>query len=242
MLDFNKFKPLLGSWADKLQPFFESEEAYKIYEFLKKESQRGKTITPEAKNVYKAFELCSLDELKTVWVGLSPYSTVYNSQFGRTYVADGLAFSCGITEKEQPSLKLLWDAIEDDLYEGLNLNMKRETDLSFWANQGVLLLNSSLTAEKDKPESHLELWKPFMTYLFEEVFNTISGIPFVFFGKQAALWESKTQPFIHYTKVVEHPSFAARQNREFKHENLFSWTNKLLKENNGTQIVWDLPF
>ena len=80
------------------------------------------------------------------------------------------------------------------------------------------------------------MWKPFINYLFEHVFSKINGLIIISFGKEASRFESKSTPFIHYWKALEHPAFSARQMRSFKHENLFSWCNKLLKENNGEQF------
>lgn len=148
-------------------------------------------------------------------------------------VADGLAFSCGHTKEEQPSLKLIFNAIEEDLYDGMKLDMMRNPDLSYMAKDGVLLLNSMLTTTENSQDAHKELWKPFMTYFFKEVLPYFSGIPIVFFGAQAKEYERLVNKRSFYTKCVEHPSYANRQERAFKHDNLFSWTNEILTKNQG---------
>ena len=236
-LDFETFKPLIDkSWWSDLEPFIASETCFNIYKKLKEDSGAKKVIFPKSNVLWRAFKETKKQDLKVVFLGLSPYPTAYNN----IPLADGLCFSAENQTKEPPSLKLIYDSLEEDVCNGLNLNMKRELSLKKWANQGVLLLNSALTVEQSKPESHLDLWKPFINYLFENVFNKINGLIIVSFGKEASKFEAKSTPFIHYWKSLEHPAFAARQMRPFKHENLFTWCNKLLRENNGNsfEINW----
>lgn len=239
MIEWSKIENKLGSWASYFKPFYDEGGFDKIYEQLRKEGQTTK-IVPEGKDLFKAFELCPANELKTIWLGLSPY---YMIKYG-VVVADGLAFSCGHTKVAQPSLELLYAGLEDDLYDGLNLNKIENPDLSHLAKQGVLLLNASLSTPEGSADKHIELWRPFMTFFFKEVLIYFSGIPIVFFGKVAQEYE----PIVvkgrqHYTKRVEHPSYANRQERPWKHENIFSWTNKILKETINKEIDWlETPF
>ena len=131
------------------------------------------------------------------------------------YVADGIAMSCSNTEKEQPSLTLFYDAIEDDIYKGLNLEMQRFADLKYLCNQGVMLLNTALTTEMNKPGSHKELWKPFMVYLLEEIFSKKeNGIIFILAGKQSQYYAKYINPLQHYIIEVEHPAAASHKMRK----------------------------
>ncbi len=235
------FAPLFHpSWHEKIRPFIESEKADKLYAYLKERKAGGHRNIPSGPSVYRAFFETPLDKLKVVFMGLAPYSRLINN----ASIADGLAFSCSITNKEQPSLELIWDAVEDDLYNGLNLEMLRETDLTRWANEGVLLVNAALTTEKDKADCHVGIWDDFWEYVFSEIFAYQSGLIFVFFGAEAQRFARYTTPFIHYTKEVEHPAYAARLQRPFKHDKLFSWINYLLKQNNNETIHWveEAPF
>lgn len=230
MLKWEAIEPKLGHWAGKFKPFFDTGQFDKIYDVLKADGKRGIEIAPLAKDTYAAFEKCPLYDLRCVFVGLAPYA----SFIGDTPISDGLAFSCSVFNQEQPSLRLIWDAVFNDL----QMEGKRWTDLTVWAHQGVLLLNVALTAKKGKPESYVEIWEPFMHYLFEEVLGIETGLPIVMFGKEAQKMEKYTLPFGHYIKKVEHPAYSARMNREFKHENLFSWVNTILKEHNRQPIDW----
>lgn len=232
MLDEKQFEPLFGDWWELIRPLFVTGQMDEVYKQLRIDRRRDR-ISPLPMDVFKAFEKCSLKELKCVFIGLSPYASFYNN----LPVADGLAFSCGITKREQPSLELMWDAAFDNF----KVNKKeavRYTDLTHWAKQGVLLINVALTAKERRPDSHVKLWKPFMQYLFEEVLQTVTGIPIVYFGEEAAEMERHSLPFGHYNRVVEHPAFAHRQNRAFEHKKLFSWANLILTENGKSPVKW----
>jgi len=238
-LNWNAFKDLIDvSWHKDLQPFIESKECYDIYQHLKS-LPRNEAI-PKSELLWRPFQECKKEDLKVVFMGLSPYHTRFNNRD----FADGLAFSTQL-DKTPPSLELLWNAVEDDLKNKTH----REKDLKFWANQGVLLLNAGMSTSYQKAGNHVDLWLPFHKYMYENVYSKHNGLIFIYFGKEAQKLNKLESPFIHYSKNVEHPAAAARQNREFAHENLFSWANMILKSNNGIeyQIQWipdseDLPF
>lgn len=225
-VDYDKIKPLLHpSWHNKMQGWFESKECWDLSQYLKSEKAKGRVVLPDGQYIWRCMLETPLDELKIVFMGLSPYFT--------PGVADGLAFSCSRTQKEQPSLRILLNAVQDDLE---NIPDERNPDLKRWAKQGILLLNAALSCEEQKPDKHLEVWKPFITYLYNNVFNTINGLIFVYFGKEAAKYSKLEQPFMHYSFQVEHPSAAARGMREMNHQNVFSKVNRILKENNGKEF------
>ena len=235
-MNWEPIEEKLGTWAYLFKPFFDSGGFDKIYEVLKKEGKTTK-IVPEGKDLFRAFLECPKDNLKCIIVGQDPYPMI---KYGKV-VADGLAFSCKYTKEEQPSLKLIYDGLEADLFEGLNLDL-RDTDLTHLAKQGVLLLNSSLTVQENKPGSHKDLWKPFMDYFFTEVLYYFSGIPIIFMGKQAAGYSTFSFKHNFYIKTLEHPAAAAYGKREWKHDNMFSWVNDILKKN-SMEISWyNLPF
>ena len=138
MIKWESIEPKLGSWAPYFKPFYDIGGFEDIYLELRKQGKTLKVL-PESKDLFKCFELCPAKELKCIWVGQDPYPMVSQG----VVVADGLAFSCSYTKKEQPSLKLIYNAIERDLWDGFNLSMLREPNLAPLATQGVLLLNPS---------------------------------------------------------------------------------------------------
>lgn len=233
---FEKFKDFFHpSWWEKIQPFIESKECDKIYEFLKKEARRGKKLAPPSHLTYRAFLETPLSDLKAVLLSYCPYHSFING----LPVADGLAFSCSVTGKQQPSLSKFIEGIENDVYSGLNLNYdKNLTDLTYLAKQGVLLWNSALTVEMNKPGSHQELWLPFTKYVLEHCLS-YTGVPIVFIGKDAQIYEKCVSPLTHgHIFKLEHPAFAARMDQEWETKGVFTKINQIVKQNNNYEIDW----
>jgi uracil-DNA glycosylase len=235
-LDWNKFEPLFGSWATKIKPFFDNGGFDPIYKFLKFESARGKRIAPLSKDVFKAFIETDFNNLKLIIVGLSPYHTFYDGK----PVADGLCMSCSITKKLQPSLLNFYNAVETELYNGLNLNYNKNPDLTYLSKEGILLLNYALTTSEHKPGDHCYLWEPFMKFLFEEVISC-TGVPVVFLGKEAAKLEKYVCAFTPIFKC-SHPASAAYSGSDWDSGGMFKNVNKTLKDANNFKIQWlDVP-
>lgn len=235
-MNFDKFKGFFHeSWHDKVKRFIESEECNEIYRFLKMESGKGKKIAPISSLTYRAFKETPLKDVKVVLLGYCPYHTFVDG----SPIADGLMFSCSVTGTQQPSLELFLNGIEDDLYDGLSLNWyKGTTDLTYLAEQGVLLLNSALTVEKDKPGSHQELWMPFTKYILEQCF-AYSGIPIVLIGKQAQDFEGVLEQYHHpHIFKLTHPAYAARLGEKWETNGVFTQINKILKDTNNYEIRW----
>lgn len=220
------------SWHIKMKPFIESNECDAIYEFLKKETKRGKKIAPLSSNVFRAFKETSLDDLKVVMIGMCPYHTMKNGMA----VADGLLMGCSITNALQPSLEQFYGALERELHSGLNLKYEKMPDVSYLAKQGVLMLNAALTTEINKAGSHIALWEPFTKYLFEHVLDT-AGVPFIFLGKDAAKYERYVPPFT-WSFTLSHPASASYKNTDWDTEGVFGKVSQILKENNNYEIMW----
>lgn len=228
-------------WQRKLLPFFEKPESDEIYSFLKNQSRHGSIICPEYINTFSAFNKCPFNNLKIVMIGMEPYSSIYEDKF----VADGMAFSCSITNRIQPSLEYFWNAIRNDIGDD---SIEDSTDLSFLAEQGVLLLNCSLTVEKGKIESHMSLekdefktanlWESFQKHLLEEAMYSTSGIIYILFGKRAIKLKKYINPLGNHILQTDHPSFHARSgNMYWDADNVFSKSNSLIKAMNGEEFM-----
>lgn len=226
------------SWHAKIRPFIESEECDKIYAYLKKESGRGKTIAPLSPNVYRCFLETPLDDLKVVMMGMCPYHSLYNG----SPVADGLLMGCSTTGKLQPSLEQFYTGIEIELYNGLNLDMIKNPDVSYLARQGVLMFNAALTTEINKAGSHIDLWEPFVKYVYENIIND-TGVPTIFLGREAAKMRKYCAPFT-WQFPVSHPASASYRGMDWDTEGVFSKVSKIIWENNEDTIAWldGLPF
>jgi uracil-DNA glycosylase len=215
-----KLKP--SGWANKLKGFIQSSDFDKILETLYNEREDGKRFTPPLKDVFKAFEECPEKDLKIVFIGQDPYP-----QLG---VADGMAFSCGVTMKSQPSLRNMFEAIEETVYQGFPTY--QDPNLTRWANQGVLLLNTALTCQVDKIGSHYNIWNEFVMYVFDMLNFTNSGLIFVLLGAKAQELESIIGPN-HYILKASHPASAAYTKTTWDCKNIFLRANEIIEANNG---------
>ena len=139
---FNKLE--LSGWGQKLKPFLFSGDFDNILIELIKLSEEGKNFTPTLKDIFKAFEECPYDELKVIIIGQEPYINIGS--------ADGIAFSCSNNPRIETSLKFMLDEVNKTIYGGNNLSI--DPDLKRWSNQGMLLLNSTLTSEIGKSGQH----------------------------------------------------------------------------------------
>lgn len=221
------------SYHNKVRKFIESKECDAIYRYLKERGRKGVKILPDSLNTYKCFQT-PIEDVKVILLSYCPYhSMIYGIP-----CADGLAFSCSLTNKLQPSLITFYKGLEADLYQGLNLSYEQTSDLSYLATQGILLWNSSLTTEYMKAGKHQDIWLPFTKFMLEEVF-AYTGIPIVFIGKDAQFYERYVTPLTHGSIfMIEHPSAAARDNREWETEGVFKKLTRIVKQDNGYNIKW----
>lgn len=230
-MEYEKVAEQFGDWREKFRPFIESSHFDDIFKFLKDQSRDNRTICPEHHNVFRTFKETPYKDLKCIFILQDPYPWIKNGR----YVADGIPMSCSNTGILQPSLSLFYEGMEDDL----KIKIKKEPDLSYLSKEGVLLLNSSLTVELNKPSSHKGVWDKFINFLVEDVINFYNtGLCYVAFGKQAIPITKRVIPFLHWGFEVEHPAAAAHSERKWNHQNIFSKINKVLKENNNQQIKW----
>ena len=222
-----KLKP--SGWASKLKGFVQSSDFDKILETLYKMREDGKRFTPPLKQVFRAFEECPVDKLKVIIIGQDPYPYLG--------IADGLAFSCSMTDKVQPSLKVIFEAVEYTIHQ--EFPTYQDPNLVRWANQGVLLLNSALTCQVDKIGSHYPVWKEFMAYTMDILNYTDTGLIFVLMGKQAQELESMIGEHHHIIKV-SHPASAVYTKTTWDCGDMFNEINKIIKGQHGPtfKINW----
>ena len=184
-------------------------------------------VFPDFKNIFKAFELAKLDETKVVIFGQDPYY--------QPGVADGLAFSTK-QSKTPASLNNIFKELKREYH-----NLDSETnDLSAWAKQGVLLLNTTLTVEKNKPNSHYDLgWSYVIEKAIQYLNNKRLNVVFLLWGNHA----KKLRPLIdetkHYVLVSSHPS-PLSVNYGFLGNNHFWDTNEYLIKKGQKPINWNL--
>jgi uracil-DNA glycosylase len=223
-------------WARVLNPFLMSQQFINIGSTLKKEAEQGHQITPLFDDTFRAFRECKYDNLKVVFLGLDPYPA--------KGVADGLAFSArGHWREDMPkSLSYIIDAIEKDVYDGFAIGHNEDymnPDLTRWAKQGVLLLNTALSTYVGKTGVHLELWQPFIQYIFKALNTYNSGLIYILLGAKAKQWAAAVNKENNYVLTAMHPAACAYQGlKEWDCNNIFSQANTILEKNQGTKIIW----
>jgi len=219
---FAKLEP--SGWGRVFKSFIFSSEFTDILSKLYQLSIADKRFTPTLKQLFRAFEECPYDDLKVVFIGQDPYP-----QLG---VADGIAFSCSNSEKEQPSLRFILDEVQK-MYPFYD----RPLDLARWSNQGVLLLNTALTVEVGKIGSHYDIWKPFTAYLLDWLNNYNTGLVYVYMGKKAEEWSELTGDN-NYKFTVKHPASAAYNGSKWDSNDIFVKIQNIVKKSSGNTIHW----
>lgn len=213
-----------NNWDNLLQSEYEKEYfknlISKIDAFYKND-----TIYPNRNNLFNAFKLTDYQNVKVVILGQDPYHGMNE--------ANGLSFSVNRGIKIPPSLRNIFK----ELYTDLGIN-RLDTDLSDWARQGVLLLNSILTVEKDKPASHRNIgWEEFTDNVIRKLNEKDTPIVFILWGNYAKSKKKLITNHIHLVIESNHPSpFSARNG--FFNSKPFSKTNKFLSINNIEEIKW----
>lgn len=189
---------------------------------------KTKPIAPEYKDVFKAFTLCSMHDCKVVFLGQDPYP-----QKG---VATGVLFgNKPDTPVLSPSLEIIKEAAINN--EIPHPPLKFDVTLESWAKQGILMLNSALTCEMNKPGSHVMLWRPFVSKLLRNLSNSSPGLIYVLFGEQAQTFEPYINKRLSSIIKVYHPAYYARTHTKMPYW-VFTELNKQVKYNFGVSLKW----
>jgi len=223
---FDKLK--VNNWDKVFNSFIFSSDFDSILNQLYDLSIQDKKFTPPLKQLFRAFEECPYDELKVVIIGQDPYP-----QLG---VADGISFSCSNTNALQPSLRYILGEVNKTIY-GDN-PVSTDVDLKRWSNQGILMLNTSLTVEVGKIGSHYDIWKDFTAYLLDYLTHNKENIVYIYMGKKAQEWADLTGDNNHKF-FVSHPASAAyTKQKHWDSNDVFLKVQHLVTQHYGTIIKW----
>jgi uracil-DNA glycosylase len=216
---------IAASWKDKLEPEFEKEYFKELVEFVKSEYSSFK-VFPKGKQIFSAFDHCNFDSLKVVIIGQDPYHGEGQ--------ANGLCFSVNDEIKTPPSLVNIFKEIKSDL----GKEIPTTGNLERWADQGVLLLNATLTVRAQSPGSHQKKgWEKFTDAVIQKVSNEKEGVVFLLWGAYAQNKGEIIDAAKHKILSSAHPSpFAA--NRGFFGNKHFSQTNNYLVQHGLKPIDW----
>ena len=219
------FKGVDISWKPFIESEFQKSYMQEIKSFLINCSQNTEVIYPHPKDIFKSLELTSFQSVKVVILGQDPYHGPNQ--------AHGLAFSVKKNVPIPPSLKNIFKEISEDLHS----NKRLSGDLTNWAKQGVLLLNTCLTVFPGRPGSHANLgWQKFTDSIIDAV-DTKDNVVFLLWGSYA---QKKKDLLLNKNNLVleaPHPSPLSAHRGFFgcKH---FSKANEFLRKNKIEEIDW----
>lgn len=215
------------SWKNALadefgKPYFES-----LVRFLHKEKADGQVIYPPGSQIFRAFDLTPVEQVKVVILGQDPYHGPGQ--------AHGLSFSVPAGVPAPPSLKNIFREIETDL----GVRMSGYPDLEKWARQGVLLLNAVLTVRGGQAASHSKIgWQEFTDAVIKYISDNCEGVVFMLWGNFARTKAELIDHSRHVVLEAAHPSPLARG--AFFGCRHFSRANEALASFGRTPIDWQL--
>lgn len=216
-----------GGWDDLLAPLFQDERYLKIREFLKTEYST-RVIYPDMYDLFNCFRYTPVDKLKAVILGQDPYHEPRQ--------AHGLCFSVREGVPLPPSLQNIFKEIESDL----GIKEPNCGDLTKWANEGVLLLNTTLTVREHMANSHSKCgWAWFTDSVIKLVSDTCENVVFILWGGNARSKAPLIDGRKHLILQCAHPSPLSAYNGFFGCK-FFSKTNEYLVSRGKEPINWDL--
>ena len=226
-----QFAALPAAWRAHLKPFIESDAYAPLCRFVDGERAAGKTVYPT--DVFRALRLTSPDDVKVVILGQDPY----HGEDRGTPQAHGLAFSVAPNVRTPPSLRNIFKEIATSL----GHEPPRHGCLDTWAKQGVLLLNTVLTVERNSAASHAKRgWEKCTDTLIHELAMRHDHLVFMLWGAHAQAKRALLGGKSHYVLEAPHPS-PLSAHRGFLGCGHFAKANEYLVQHGRTPIDWRLP-
>jgi uracil-DNA glycosylase len=216
---------IANSWKSKLTEEFNKPYFGELSDFIRQEYKKQR-VYPPGKEIFRAFDACDFDNLKVVIIGQDPYHGAGQ--------ANGLCFSVTPGVKMPPSLVNIFKEIRNDLGKPLPAT----GDLGRWADQGVLLLNATLTVRDGLPGSHQKKgWEEFTDSVIRKVSDEKEHVVFLLWGAFAQKKGEMIDRNKHLVLMSAHPSPLSADRGFFgcKH---FSKTNEYLKSKGLKEIEW----
>lgn len=214
-----------NSWKEALKDEFEKPYFAALCDFVRQEYKTS-TIYPPASLIFNAFNLCPMDKIKVVIIGQDPYH-----EPGQ---AHGLCFSVNDGVKFPPSLQNIYKEIASEY----NQPMPQSGNLTRWAEQGVLLLNATLTVRAHLAASHQgKGWETFTDNVIKEVNDRCQNVVFLLWGSYAQKKEAYIDKSKHCVLKATHPSPLSAY-RGFFGCNHFILANNYLRKCGKEEIVW----
>lgn len=224
----HKSPELEPGWLHQLQDEFSKLYMLSLKSFLKEEKKRFQ-VYPLGRNIFRAFWLTPFDQVRVVILGQDPYHGPNQ--------AHGLCFSVQRSVRPPPSLQNIFQELNSDL----GMPVPRHGDLTHWAEQGVLLLNTVLTVRAGEAGSHAgKGWETFTDRVIQVLNAEKEGLVFVLWGKPAQQKESMIDVRKHKVLKSPHPSPYSAHYGFFGNRH-FSQINAWLESRGTAPIEWQLP-
>jgi uracil-DNA glycosylase len=218
------------AWNQTLDAYFTGSEYQKISKHIELNEENGCSVYPPSTMRFRALELTPLQSVRCVILGQDPYH-----QRGQ---ANGLAFSVNTGVNWPPSLRNLLKELQSDVQLSVPLAIQNKGDLSVWARQGVLLLNTLLSVREGEPLSHQNLgWEPLIMQVISSINEHRKGVVFVLWGKSARAYKSLISKDRHHIIEGVHPS-PLSAHRGFFGSKPFSRVNEYLLQQGDQPINW----
>lgn len=216
------------SWHEILKENLESEKFQNLCKWLNAE-YNSKTIYPKPENVFNAINQVKFNDVKVVIIGQDPYH--------QPNQAHGLSFSVEGDVAIPPSLRNIFKELHDEL----GCYIPNNGNLTKWAKQGVLMLNSVLTVEYNKPNSHKgKGWEEITTAIINKLNDRPDPVVFLLWGANAKAIGKNINTNLHYVLSAAHPSPMSANQGGWFGNGCFKRTNEILKKLGKTEIDWQI--
>ena len=215
---YKKLEPT--GWNTALRMHIKSNQFIALLDNLKNEVNLNNRFTPTFKNVFNAFENSSYDNTTVILLGTEPYLKIQES--------DGLAYSCSRLVRPKTSLVNIQKAITESIPNALS----KSNSLKYLADEGVLLLNSSLTGQISKTNKHKEYWKPFIAHLLDHLNSNKPNMVYLLLGEEAQFWEDLIENTNNIVKAPD-PSITP-----WNYNDCFNKVNEILVSQALPEIKW----
>lgn len=218
------------SWLQVLGNEFEKDYMLKLKQFLKEEKESGQKIYPKGSDIFNAFNKTPFDEVKVVILGQDPYHGPNQ--------AHGLSFSVQKGVQTPPSLQNIYKELATDIP---GFQIPKTGNLTEWAEQGVLLLNATLTVRAATAGSHQKKgWEKFTDTVIKTISDKKRGVVFILWGNYAQSKSDLIDGSKHLIIKSTHPSPLAVSRGGFFGSKPFSKTNDYLNQQGEKAIDWQI--
>ncbi len=227
IVDILNSQLIASGWHNIMRSYTNTTDYENLYKHLLKEVEENNRFTPPIRYLMEPFTHCPYSDLKVVFIADSPYDVIN--------VANGLAFSHPVSLNKETELKVLHNKIVNEVYDNKKPVSSFTSDLRVWAEQGILLLNSSFTTEINKKCNHYDLWKPFLSHMLDMLNSDVDDIVYVLFGTNAQYFNELIDTDKNLLLQLDNPK---DHNYKWDSKDMFTKINNYLENVDKEKIVW----